>query len=162
MEIVVRASIVFFFLWIVTRAMGKRELAQMSPFELVLLVVMGDLVQQGVTQEDMSVFGAVLAVGTISVWVLVFSYLGFRFERARTVMDSPPVIVLHNGRLVPEVLRAERLTEDEVKEEARMQGIADLSDVEVGILEPGGSFSFVLKGGPAPQQQHRGETTAPA
>jgi uncharacterized membrane protein YcaP (DUF421 family) len=88
LEIVIRAAIVFFFLWALTRAMRKRELVEMSAFELVLLVVIGDLVQQGVTQEDMSVTGAMLAVGTIALLTLLFSFVT---ERGPHPQRSPVV-----------------------------------------------------------------------
>ena len=78
MEIIVRATVIYFFLWMLTRALGKRELAEMTAFELLLLIMVGDLIQAGVTQEDTSVTGAILAVGTIAVWILVFSFLGWR------------------------------------------------------------------------------------
>ena len=77
MEIVLRSVAVFAFLWFVMRVIGKKELTQLTAFELVLIVVIGDLVQQGVTQEDMSVTGAVLATGTIALLVVAMSYVGF-------------------------------------------------------------------------------------
>src|SRR5918912_1718010 len=97
MEIVLRATIIFFFLWFVTRAMCKRELAGMSAFELVLLVIFGDLVQQGVTQNDMSVTGAILAVGTIAFLTIVFSAVSFRWKPASNVLQGRPVIVVREG-----------------------------------------------------------------
>ena len=108
---------------------------------------MGDLIQQGVTQEDMSVTGAALAVGTLAFWILVFSYLTFRFRGLRRGLEGAPIIVVRNGRPLDEVLRMERVTLDEVKEEARNQGIADLDDVEIGVLEPDGRFSFLRRTG---------------
>jgi uncharacterized membrane protein YcaP (DUF421 family) len=98
MEIIIRATVLYFFLWILTRSLGKRELAEMSAFELLLLVVVGDLIQQGVTQEDMSITGAMLAVGTIAMWILLFSWVGFRSGRARTVIEGIPVVVVRDGR----------------------------------------------------------------
>ena len=86
MEIVLRAAVIYVFLWIVTRVIGKKELAELSAFELVLIVTIGDLVQQGVTQEDMSVTGAMLAVGTIALLVVGTSYVGFRWRGSTRVM----------------------------------------------------------------------------
>lgn len=146
MEILLRSTIIFFFIWLLTRAMGKRELAEMTAFELILLVTIGDLVQQGVTQEDMSVTGAVLAVGTIAFWVLLFSYVSFRWRRTEHTINGFPVIVVRDGKPLEEVLRIERVPTDEVLEAARNQGISDLSDVEVGIIEPDGRFSFLRYG----------------
>ena len=151
MEIVLRATAVFFFLWALTRALGKRELAQMSAFELVLLIVLGDLIQQGVTQEDYSVTGAFLASGTIGFWVLVFAYISFRYEGTRRVIEGEPVLIVRRGEPLLEPMRLERLTIDEVLEEARQQGIDDLSQVEVGIVEPDGKFSFIKVDG----EQHQ-------
>ena len=143
MEIMARATAIYFFLWMLTRGLGKRELAEMTAFELLLLMVVGDLIQQGVTQEDTSITGAVLAVGTIGAWVLVFSWLSFRFKRARKVIEGVPVVVVRDGRPLLPVLRIERVTLEEVLEEARTQGISDLRDVEVAILEADGGFSFI-------------------
>jgi uncharacterized membrane protein YcaP (DUF421 family) len=160
MEIVIRSAIVFFFLWFVTRAMGKRELAQMSAFELVLLVVFGDLVQQGVTQEDTSVVGAFLAVGTIAFLTIAFSALSFRSKRAAQVIGGRPVIVVRDGRPLEDALRYERLSVDDVKDAAREQGIASIDDIAVGILEPSGKFSFITKDAAARQQGQGSDSIA--
>jgi uncharacterized membrane protein YcaP (DUF421 family) len=143
MEIVLRATAVFVFLWFLMRAIGKKEMTQLTAFELVLLVVIGDLVQQGVTQEDMSVTGAVLATGTIALLVVAMSYAGFRWNRSMKVIEGMPVVVVADGRMVLEAMRIERLTEEEVVGEAREQGIADIAHVRYGVLEPDGRFSFV-------------------
>ena len=151
MEIVVRATIVFFFLWVLTRSLGKRELAEMTAFELVVLVVMGDLVQQGVTQEDMSLTGAVLAVGTIGLWVALFSWISFRFPRTRPVIEGSAQVIVRNGEPLLDLLEIERVSVDEVLEAAHHQGIADLAMVRLGILEPDGKFSFLRYDGDEPQ-----------
>lgn len=143
MEIVLRSAAVFVFLWFLTRIIGKKELAEISAFELVLLVVIGDLVQQGVTQEDMSVTGAILATGTIALLVVLMSYVSFRWRRADRVVEGIPVVIVSDGRMVTESMRLERLTEDEVVSAAREQGIGDIADVRFGVLEPDGKFSFV-------------------
>ena len=143
MEIIVRATVIYFFMWAVARGTGKRELAEMTAFELILLVTMGDLIQQGVTQEDMSLTGALLAVGTIAFWILLFSYLSFRFRGARPMIEGLAVVVVRDGVPVDEVLRMERVNHEELKEAARNHGITDLSDVELAILEPDGKLSFL-------------------
>jgi uncharacterized membrane protein YcaP (DUF421 family) len=143
MEIVMRTAAIYLFLWIVTRVIGKKELAELSAFELVLIVTIGDLVQQGVTQEDMSVTGAMLAVGTIALLVVGTSYVGFRWKGPKRLIEGVPVIVVDDGALVPNVLEVERLDEEEVLSSAREQGIADVRDIRFGVLEPDGTFSFV-------------------
>ncbi len=143
MEIILRATVIYFFLWAITRGVGKRELSEMTAFELILLVTMGDLIQQGATQEDMSLTGAGLAVGTLALWISVTAYLSWRFKGMRPALEGVPVVVIRQGRPLDEVLTIERITLDEVCEEARNQGIQDLAEVEIGVLEPDGKFSFL-------------------
>jgi len=159
MEIIIRSTVIYLFLWAVARGVGKRELSEMTAFELILLVTMGDLIQQGATQEDMSITGAMLAVGTLAFWILLFAYLSWRFRRLRPVFEGVPVVVIRHGRPIDEVLRIERLTLDEVHEAARNQGLGDLADVEIGVLEPDGKFSFLKSGGGDQQgspEKHKG------
>lgn len=153
MEIVVRAAVVYLFLWSITRVVGKRELGQMSAFELVLLVTMGDLIQQGVTQEDYSVTGAMLAVGTFALLLVFFSWVSWRFPRTRPQLEGSPVVVIHDGRLREDVMRYERLPDTELHEALREQGIDDLSTVRIGVLEPDGRFSFFTEQHHEPAQE---------
>ena len=147
MEIMIRAAVIFTFLYLLMRALGKRELAELSAFELVLFVTIGDIVQQGVTQEDMSLTGAGLAVGTMAGLILLLSWLGFRFPRTRRPIDGVPAVVVRDGVVLRHVLKIERMTEDDVHEEARLQGIADLAEVRIAVLEPDGRFSFIKRDG---------------
>jgi uncharacterized membrane protein YcaP (DUF421 family) len=142
-ELVVRASIVFWFLFLLMRGLGKRELAELTPFELIVLMVVGDLVQQGVTQEDTSITGALLTVSVFGSWVLALSVTTARWRWLRRRVDGVPVVVVQDGRLINEALRVERLTDEEVVEAAREQGIADLAHVRFGVLETSGRLSFL-------------------
>ena len=90
--------------------MGRRELSEMSAFELVLLVVMGDLIQQGVAQQDNSVVGAMLAVSTFALWTLAFSYATYRWNRVQPIIEGVPAVVVQDGRPLTKVLDYERLT----------------------------------------------------
>jgi uncharacterized membrane protein YcaP (DUF421 family) len=145
MEIVIRAAVLFAFLWLVTRAVGKRELSQLSAFELVLLVSMGDLVQQGITQEDYSVTGAMLAIGTFALLSVLLSYLSWRLPRSRALLEGRPAIVVRRGELQDAVMRHERLTDSELQEAARKDGVRDLADVDLAVLENDGSISFFTR-----------------
>jgi uncharacterized membrane protein YcaP (DUF421 family) len=145
MEIVLRAAVTFLFVLLITRGIGKKELSQLSAFELILLVTIGDLVQQGVTQEDQSLTGSFTAIGTIAVLIVLLSVIEFRWSPTRTVIRGLPVIVVRDGRLVPETMRLERLKLEEIQEGAREQGIGDLADVRFAILEPDGKISFIKR-----------------
>jgi uncharacterized membrane protein YcaP (DUF421 family) len=143
MQIVIRAAVLYLFILLVTRGMGRKELSEMSAFELILFVVFGDLIQQGVTGDDRSVTGAALAVTTFVLITVLFSYVGFRSKSAQKLLQGVAVVIVREGRILDEVLRIERLQRDDVKDEARQQGIDDVRDVELGVLEADGKFSFI-------------------
>ena len=145
MDVVLRSIVAFAFIVLLLRLMGRRELSALEPFDLILLVVMGDLIQQGVTQSDMSLTGTGLAVGTFALLAVATSWLTFRFKAARTVLESAPLVVVEHGVPNERNLRAERLTVEEVAAAARLQQIATLEEVEWGILEAGGQLSFVRR-----------------
>jgi uncharacterized membrane protein YcaP (DUF421 family) len=157
MQIVVRAFVMYIFILLLLRGMGKKELSSLTAFELVLLVVMGDLVQQGITLEDQSLTGSMLAIGTIGLLVIGASYLSFRWAWTRHLIGGLPVVLVRNGAPIAETLRRERLDIEELMEAARAQGIADLGDVAIGLLEPDGKFSFIKvdRSGDQPPQQER-------
>src|SRR5262245_29754281 len=100
MDIVVRAVLVFVFVCSVLRALGKRELKVMTWFGLVLLFVIGDLVQQSITQHDTSLTAAVLAISTIALLILAQSYVAFRWSRSRPVLEGEPHVVIMQGRVL--------------------------------------------------------------
>jgi uncharacterized membrane protein YcaP (DUF421 family) len=145
MDIVLRALVLYLFILLLTRAVGRRELSTLEPFDLILLVTIGDLVQQGVTQNDFSVTGSLLAVGTIGVLTVVFSYLPWRFRVLRPVLEGVPAIVVQDGDVVEKNLRRHRLTQEEVAAAARVQQIASLAQVRWAVLETNGQLSFIKK-----------------
>jgi uncharacterized membrane protein YcaP (DUF421 family) len=160
MDIVVRAAFVFVFVWLVLRALGKRQLGELTAFELVLLFIVGDLVQQSITQNDTSITAAVLAISTIAVLILIQSYVVFRFRRTRPIVEGSPVMVVHDGRMLDAVMHRERLTADDLLEAARQQGIDDLARVRAAVLEADGKLAFITGGRPGEQQSGGGESTA--
>jgi uncharacterized membrane protein YcaP (DUF421 family) len=150
MQVVLRAFVLFLFVWIALRAIGRKELSELTSFELVIIIVLGDLIQQGVTGDDRSVTGAILAVTTFALLTVLISFLGFRFTKLRGVIEGEPAIVVLHGRVQHKVLETQRLDEDDLKEAAREQGIADLSEVDMGVVEADGKFSFVRTSGERP------------
>lgn len=145
MELVVRATIMFWFLWLVVRGTGKRSLAELTPLDLLLVVVIGDLAQQGVTQEDMSITGAAVAVSVFVVWTLAADWMARRSNSARKLLIGEPVIVVRDGVPLTKRLQRERITMADLQEAARLSGIRSLSDVEYAVLETDGRFSFIEK-----------------
>lgn len=147
MEIVLRASVMFFVLFLLIRLMGTRELGQMTPFELIVLIVFGDLIQQGVTHNDFSLVGAILAITTMAFWALAISWLVYWHPTIETLLDGCPRVIVKQGRIVQENLRRDRLTRAEILSEMRLAGIAHLEDVNWAILEPRGKMSFIKRDG---------------
>jgi len=147
MDIVIRAVVMFLFVWFVTRTVGRRELSTLEPFDLILLVVLGDLIQQGVTQNDFTVTGAMLAGGTFAVMTVLFSFLSFRFpRRLAPVLEGDPVILVEHGQPLERNLRRNRITTEELAAQARINAqIAHIKDVEWAVLETSGQISFIPK-----------------
>jgi uncharacterized membrane protein YcaP (DUF421 family) len=145
MDLVFRTVAIFAFILFVTRVTGRRELHSLEPYDIIVLVVLGDLVQQGVTQSDNSVTGALIVISTIMLLSVVTGWLGYRFRPARRVLEGEPLIVVDDGQPVMRNLKRERITVEEVETEARLQQIASLEKVRWGVLETDGKMSFITK-----------------
>src|ERR1044071_135397 len=141
MDLALRAIFLYAFVILLMRVTGRRELSTLSAVDLVLLIILGDAIQQGLTQDDYSVTGAVIVVSTIAAMQVGTSYLSFRSRRARRVLEGEPIVIVQDGKLIDRNMKRERLTQDEVAEEMRMQQIASIEDVEWGILESDGNIS---------------------
>lgn len=145
MELVIRATAVYWFLWLVVRGIGKRSLAELSPMDLLVVVVLGDIVQQGITQEDMSLTGAFLVVSVFALWMLASDWAARRWRPVEHLLEGTPVYVIEDGRPHLDVIHRERMTIEHVHAAAREKGYPDLTRIAFGVLEPDGKFSFVSK-----------------
>jgi uncharacterized membrane protein YcaP (DUF421 family) len=145
MDIVLRGVAIFLFLYVLMRVIGRRELSSLEPFDLILLVVLGDAVQQGLTQDDYSLTGAFLAIGTIALMQMAVSFTNFRFPKLRPFLDGEPIVVVQDGKALEKNLRRERVTMDDLMSAARQQNIASLDDVAWAVMETSGMISFIKK-----------------
>jgi len=143
MDLVLRAAAIFFFVFLVTRVVGRRELAQLEPFDMILLVTIGDLVQQSVTQSDESVTGALTVIATIALLSVAVSWLSFRSKRLRTVTEGEPIVLVRDGRPIERNLRRERITLEDLEQEARHAQISSIADLRWAILEDDGKISCI-------------------
>jgi uncharacterized membrane protein YcaP (DUF421 family) len=125
--------------------MGKRELGQMTPFELIVLIVIGDLIQQGVTQNDFSLTGAIIAISTIALLALLMSWATYLWPWAERVLEGEPRVIVRDGEILTDNLRRNRLTRAEIESEMRLAGIGQLSEVAWAILETRGKISFIKR-----------------
>jgi uncharacterized membrane protein YcaP (DUF421 family) len=147
MDLVVRTVVIFLFIFLLMRIIGRRELSNLEPFDLILLVVLGDSVQQGVTQDDYSVTGALIVISVFALMQLGVSFLNFRFPRLRPMLDGQPLVLVEDGKTIDANLRRERMTAEDLMEQARTQQIDSLDKVKWAVLETSGEVSFIPKSG---------------
>ena len=145
MDLTIRAVALFFFVYLLTRIIGRRELSSLEPFDLILLIVIGDAIQQGLTQDDYSVTGALIVIGTFAILQILVSYLSFRFPRLRPALDGEPIIVVQDGRAIEKNMKRERITVEEVMVAARQEQVASLDRIAWAVLETSGKISVIPK-----------------
>jgi uncharacterized membrane protein YcaP (DUF421 family) len=145
MDVVIRAAVAFLFVLFLTRVVGRRELSSMEPFDLIMLVMLGDLVQQGVTQNDFSVTGLILAGGTIAALTVLVSWANFRFRIFRPALDGYPVILVQDGETIDRNMHRNRITAEELAAAARMQQVEKIEDIRWAVLETSGQISIIPK-----------------
>lgn len=138
MDIVIRAAVIFILLWGITRLAGRSTLGELSSFELILFITMGDLVAPGIVGQDYSGTAALLAVGTMTVLTVSVSWVNSRWRRAATVTHGVPVVVAKDGELLYDVLKRERLGLDDLLAACRGQGIERVAEIELAVLEANG------------------------
>jgi uncharacterized membrane protein YcaP (DUF421 family) len=142
-DLAIRAVVLYVFVIFVMRVVGRRELSSLTAVDLVLLIVMGDAIQQGLTQDDYSVTGAVIVISTIALLQVLSAYLGYRSRAFRKIVEGSPVVLIDDGELLEGNLKRQRLTADDVAEEMRLQQIMSFADVRWAILEANGRISFI-------------------
>jgi uncharacterized membrane protein YcaP (DUF421 family) len=146
MDLAIRAVVIYIFIYTLTRIVGRRELSSLGPFDIILLVVIGDAVQQGLTQDDYSMTGAFIVVTVFALMQVLLSYLSFRFRSLRTVLEGEPIVIIQDGKPIERNLRRERLAVDDVMEQARLSAqISSMDEIQFAIVENSGAISFIQK-----------------
>ena len=145
MDLVLRTVFMYLLVLVLTRTVGRRELGSLEPFDMIMLIVIGDLVQQGVTQSDYSITGMAIVITTLAVMTVLFAYAGFKFDRLRPVIEGEPIVLVKDGEVLERNMKTQRLTLHEIESEARMQQIGSLEEIRYAILETSGKISFVTK-----------------
>jgi len=147
MDLVIRAAVVFFFIFFLTRVVGRRQLSDLEPFDFILLVVLGDLVQQGITQSDESVTGTLTVISTIALLSVAVSSVSFRVKRVRLITEGEPIVLVQDGRPIEQNLRRERITIEDVEEQLRHSQLSSVSELRWAILENDGKISCIPRDG---------------
>ncbi|ALA19192.1 MULTISPECIES: DUF421 domain-containing protein [unclassified Chelatococcus] len=148
METVLRGIAIYFVLLIVLRLSGRRSLAQATPFDFVLLLIIAETTQQALLGDDFSMINAVLLIITLFTTDVALSYVKQWSPRAALLMDGTPTVLISRGQPDAEALRRARVSVEDVLEAARQKhGLQRLEEIEFAILEPSGSLSIVPKSG---------------
>ena len=158
-EKILRPVVVYVFLVVSLRLAGKRELAQLNPFDLVVLLTISNTVQNAIIGEDNSITGGLIGAATLLlVNHIVVRYL-YGHKRLERVVEGDPDVLIENGVIKAERLRKELITLNELTAAAHKQGFSSLDEVELATLESGGTISFCAKR-PTPETERHAELVA--
>ncbi|MGQ0538398.1 MAG: DUF421 domain-containing protein [Gemmatimonadaceae bacterium] len=147
MSFIVRCALIYVFLLLVFRIAGKRALADITTFDIVLLLIISEATQQALTVDDASLTTAMLLIGTFITMEIALTFLALRWRGLDRWLNSLPVAIVQDGRVLDARMRRLRINLDEVRAAARtLHGIADLEQVEHAVLETNGDISIIPRG----------------
>jgi uncharacterized membrane protein YcaP (DUF421 family) len=158
-EIILRTAIVYFFLVLILRATGKREVGQMSILELIVILVVSDAVQNSMVGDNVSLWGGLVAVVTLFAADHLLKFVSSRSKRLKKVVEGEPRLLVRDGRVLTKALSEEGVEIDDVRAAARGVGIVRLDDVRLAVLETDGSISIIPMDGPAQQTSEEPSVT---
>jgi uncharacterized membrane protein YcaP (DUF421 family) len=154
-ELVFRAGIVYAFLLTLLRVTGKRQVGQLAPFDLVLLLVLSNAVQNSMNGGDNSLAGGLVTAATLVALNWAVGYATYRSKRLEALIEGRPLVLIHNGKLHQDVMADAKLTHHELQAALRRAGCASVEQVHVAVLENNGAISVV------PRHAHAGDPPAP-
>lgn len=154
-EIVLRTTIIYVVVLIGIRITGKREVGQLTPFDLVLLLLIANAVQNAMTGPDTSVIGGIIAAATLLVVNTLMSRVVLRHKRIRRIVEGTPTLLIHAGNVLTKNLEKEHITLQELDQALREHGVSSTADVYIATLEIDGSISVIRNDErPSPTQPH--------
>jgi len=157
LDIVLRTAIIYAAVLIGMRLAGKRQVGQMTPFDLVLLLLIANAVQNAMTGPDTTLIGGLAAAATLLVLNTVISRLALRSKRVHSIVEGNPTMLIHSGKIIKNHLERENIGEQELQQALREHGIASVEEVQGAVLEVDGSISVIKKDEMprTPQLHHR-------
>lgn len=144
-EFVVRGVVVYSFLLIILRLTGKRQIGQLSAFDLVLLLILSNAVQNSMNAGDNSLIGGLVVAATLVTLNFLVGYISFKSKKIATIIEGRPQILIHNGKLFADVMETAQLSHHELDAALRGAGCLNVDAVHVAILENNGDISVVPK-----------------
>ena len=140
---VLRATAIYALVMVLVRVSGKRAVGQFTPFDLVLLILIGNAVQNGINGGDNSLTGAAIMATTLIALNYAVAFVTSRSRRAERLVEGEPVVLARDGKLFDHVLRRELVSQSDFREALRMNSIEDVAEVELALLETNGHISVV-------------------
>jgi uncharacterized membrane protein YcaP (DUF421 family) len=140
-ELVLRGSVVYLCLFVLLRIAGKRQVGQLTPFDLVLLLIISNAVQNAMVGPDNSLLGGLLVAVVLIAWNRILSFAAMRSRRVERLIDGRPEILVRHGRIFEEVLLKQGLTHEDLRAALRRAGCFELHQVELAILETNGAIT---------------------
>ena len=144
-EMIVRSILVYVFLLILLRVTGKRQIGQLAPFDLVLLLVLSNAVQNSMNGGDNSVTGGLISATTLVFINYVIGFATYRSKTLEAIIEGRPQVLIHNGKLYEDVMKGAQLTHHELNAALRQAGCASVGHVHSAILENNGSISVIQR-----------------
>lgn len=142
-ELILRSAVVYSALIIILRVSGKRQVGQLAPFDLVLLLVLSNAVQNSMNGGDNSLVGGLISALTLIMLNYVVGFATFKSKRLEAIIEGRPIMLIHNGRVLEDVLASTQLTHHELDAALRQEGYACIDDVQRAILENNGSITVI-------------------
>lgn len=144
-EIFIRSASIFVFVMFVMRMWGKKHLSELNPFDLVIMLIMSESLQNALVDDDKSVVGGFISMGTLVLLNVLLNKLTFKSRPAEKLIDGTPKILIKGGKIDEQMLKHEGMTMQELHSALRQQGVMEPGEVEWGIIEPNGKFSVIKK-----------------
>lgn len=144
-EKALRAILVYAFLLVALRLFGRRELSQLTAFDLIVLLTLSNILQNAMIGNDNSVAGGLIGAGVLLTMNAVIAYLAFRSRKFERLVDGAPRILIHDGRMDRKAMRSSLITEQDLYAAVHNQGLERLEDVHLAIAEPNGTISVIQR-----------------
>lgn len=146
-ELVIRGSVVFLALFAMLRLIGRRQVGQLTPFDLVLLLVISNAVQNAMVGADNSLAGGLLVAAVLIAWNYLFGVLSIRSRRIERVLEGSPELLVMHGKVFEEALARNQISEPELRSALRRAGCFEIAEVELAVLETNGGISVKKRDG---------------
>jgi uncharacterized membrane protein YcaP (DUF421 family) len=144
-ELLLRAALVYIGLFALLRLAGKRHVGELAPFDLVVLLILSECVQNALIADDKSVTGGLIAAGTLFGLNQIVARISWGSKRAERMLQGAPRVIVRHGRVLKDVLAEEQITHSELLEALRREGCTSLSKIRYAVLEPSGDITIGLR-----------------